>query len=356
MPNQSNPSAKNRLFYFDLLRAFACLCVVMIHVSAGSVQQPVGSVPFWSGTFFNSLSKACVPLFVMLSGALMLDENYAFTKEKWRGHTLKMVLFFVFWSASYCLVFDVAMPMLRHEHVGFIDTILKMLNGFYHLWFIPMIIGLYLLVPLFRLWVKKQNRRYVEYFLLLALIFGFAIPQIIRVLACLNPGLEGLDSAFENMDMRYVTGYSAYFILGWYLRNFDLTRRKLIYVLGAIGLCLTFTGTYLLHALTGKTEFVFTGNFAVNVLLYSVALFVFAKSKFGDKPQIPPALDKLVSCISKYSLGIYAVHAAVIAVVMRLFAGMHVLIMLPCAFIISAALSLAASFAISKIPFFKRFI
>ena len=356
MSNQNNISGKNRLFYFDLLRTIACLGVIMIHVCASSVTKEIGGLDYWAGIFLNALSRACVPLFVMLSGALLLDENYIFTREKWLGRILKMLLFFMFWAAGYTLVFDVAGALVKHEEVHVLDAILSMLKGFYHLWFIPMIIGLYLLIPLLRLWVKKQNRQYIEYFLILSLFFSSLIPQLVRILVCFNPAFETLGEAFDNINMHYTLGYTSYFILGWYLHNFDLRRKKLFYVLGFAGFCITVTGTYLLYKLTGISEFVFTGNFAVNVLFYSIAIFIFAKANFAHRQQLPSAFSGLVSCVSKHSLGIYAVHAAVIAVAMRIFAGMHVLIMLPCTFAISAVISLLASIIISKIPFFKRFV
>ena len=73
---------KNKILYLDILRALACLLVVMIHSSMNYAVQEVGSKNFWVGNFFDSISRAAVPLFVMISGALMLDENYHFTIEK----------------------------------------------------------------------------------------------------------------------------------------------------------------------------------------------------------------------------------------------------------------------------------
>ena len=70
-----------RLFYLDLLRAFACLSVIMIHVSAEYAVKEVGSIDFWVGNIFDSISRAGVPIFVMISGAWMLDEEYHFSKK-----------------------------------------------------------------------------------------------------------------------------------------------------------------------------------------------------------------------------------------------------------------------------------
>jgi surface polysaccharide O-acyltransferase-like enzyme len=59
--------------HLDLLRAIACLSVVMIHVSAEYVVRGSAGADFWLGNLLDSLSRAGVPLFVMISGAAKCD-------------------------------------------------------------------------------------------------------------------------------------------------------------------------------------------------------------------------------------------------------------------------------------------
>ena len=95
---QNKDAKKVRIYYLDVLRVIACLAVVMIHSSAGFVVKNIGSVNFWIGNLFDSLSRIGVPIFIMIPGALMLDENYDFSFDKMFGHITKIVLFFVFCS------------------------------------------------------------------------------------------------------------------------------------------------------------------------------------------------------------------------------------------------------------------
>ena len=125
----------------------------MLHVSAAYVFKGVESRDFWVGNLFDSASRAGVPLFVMISGALMLDENYVFAKEKWFRHILKLLCFFLFWSVAYAVLY----PFIKHEEINLLNAVRSILKGHYHLWFIPMIIGLYLMIPLLRLWVNRQK-------------------------------------------------------------------------------------------------------------------------------------------------------------------------------------------------------
>lgn len=346
----------NRLFYFDFLRTVACLCVVMIHVSAEYTIKEAGSLDFWIGNLFDSISRAAVPLFVMISGALMLDEKYLFTREKWFKHIIKMLSFFLFWSTAYTLVFTVGDSLIKHEEISVTGAFLSILRGHYHLWFIPMIIGIYLIVPLLRLWVKQQNKQYVEYFLILSLVFSFIIPQGIQLLVCINSKFKLLYGLIDNMYIKYPIGYSSYFILGWYLHNYELPYKKLFYILGIAGICVTFLGPYGMYAYTRSDGFFFYSDFSVNVLLYAVAVFVLAKSIFGSTQWSSSYFHKAISLISKCSLGVYAVHAAVLTATFCLLPQMHVLIAIPITFIVSAASSVIVSLVISKIPFVRKFV
>lgn len=74
--------SKNRIFYLDILRVIACLSVIMIHSSAEYVTNDIGSFNFWIGNLFDSLTRIGVPIFVMISGALMLDKNYQYETKK----------------------------------------------------------------------------------------------------------------------------------------------------------------------------------------------------------------------------------------------------------------------------------
>ena len=73
---------KSRVYYLDVLRVIACMAVVMIHASAPYLGKDIGSFNFWVGNVLDSLSRIAVPLFVMISGALMLDERCAYRAEK----------------------------------------------------------------------------------------------------------------------------------------------------------------------------------------------------------------------------------------------------------------------------------
>ena len=135
----------------------------MIHASAQYVSNDVGTLNFFMGNFWDSLSRFAVPVFVMISGALLLDEDHIYSAEKNKRRILRMVRFFVFWSLVYCVGFQMVLPVLKHEPFDLPLFLRSFFSGSFHLWFCYMIVGLYLILPLLRLWVKRENVRQVRW-------------------------------------------------------------------------------------------------------------------------------------------------------------------------------------------------
>lgn len=157
-----------RLIYIDWLRIIAILGVVTIHVSASFVlNYSQGYTGAWmTGNFYESISRWCVPVFVLISGALILSSTreitiFNFLKKKLSKIVIPLVAFSVFYYAN----------EVRKEEVAFslMDFIKRFMTNdiMYHLWFLYMIAGLYIITPLLKLLIKNAKRRDVEYFILL---------------------------------------------------------------------------------------------------------------------------------------------------------------------------------------------
>jgi len=97
-------NSNNPVNWIDNLRVLATISVIFLHVSA-SVTAKFGSISFitWTiGNIYNSSVRFCVPIFVMITGALLLPKDYEisdFLKKKF----IRVVLPFVFWGIIYLL-------------------------------------------------------------------------------------------------------------------------------------------------------------------------------------------------------------------------------------------------------------
>ena len=348
-----------KILYLDVLRVIACLFVIIIHGSVDYATGEVGTANFWVGNFFNSLARPAVPLFVMISGALMLDEQYVITKQKWTGHIKKMTIFYFGWAAIYCAVFKLlwmtVFERMQIQPVHVMDMIGEVINGHVHLWFVPMIIGLYLLQPLLRLWVKKDNMKYVEYFLLLSTFFAVVIPQAMTLLGMASP-MIGKATIFKNIGLEHCTGYVVYFVLGWYLNNKDFKCVKRIGLIGAAAFAVTFLGTYILIRIVETNRYILCDYFSITVWLYSSAIFILCREKLKRVKYSDKLLCRGVSFIVKNSLGIYAAHYGLFWVTVRIFYSEYAIVNVPVKVALTFVLSLAATMVMRKIPVLRKLV
>lgn len=352
------PLTKGRIYYLDVLRCLACTVVVLAHSSSTFVIQYFGSFNYWAGNIITSLCRLAVPVFLMISGSLLLDENYEFTKKKWLNHIKKMVIYLVFWSAA-CAVFNkIALPVLTHGEISVFEIAKEFILGPTYLWFMYMIIGLYMILPLLRLWVKKENKKQIKYFIILGIISAYIIPQIARVGSLYSDYFGLINSFINKLNLKYAGGYTAPFILGWYIHNFPLkkTYKKLIYALGIVSPVVAVAVTAIVEKTTGIAEIMYD-SMTTNVLFYSIMVFVLIKS--ATEKTKPEKQSKLIMGISKHSLGIYAVHPFPIFIISNILVKLGIenaIISVPIIFVISMAASFAASLVLRKLPLLKNVV
>ena len=286
-----------RVAYFDALRVFASLAVMMLHLAAQHwADVSVYSEAWRAFNGYNSLVRWCVPVFVMISGALFLERPTSL-KKLYGRHVARIAVAFVFWSALYAVI------SLRRYSLVRAQFLYELVRGHYHLWFLYMIAGLYLIVPLLRLLV--QSERLERYFLLLALIFGFMLPELTSLIAQFTLHLgANLQAALQTVDLRFVAGFSGYFVLGYYLNYRTLRKGEVwaIYALGILGFAVTLFGTQALSLRSGAANGLLYGYCTVNVLFEAAAVFTFFKQHCNVS-------SRLLDALSAASFGAYLVHA-----------------------------------------------
>lgn len=348
-----------RFYYLDILRIIACLAVILIHTSAPFAVQEVGSFNYWIGHSVDSTFRFGVPVFVMISGALLLDEQYDCPPKKLVKKIILLLVFYVFWSLLYALIYDIFVPSAKGIDINFTDFITRFFSGHLHLWFIPMLIGLYLLVPVLRLFVKKENKAYIKYILWLSFIFIFIIQLIFRILSFYGVKLLKSNLFFERMDIALISGLLPYFLLGWYLHNFQLKKgiRILAYILGAISVPMIIFGSYAI-SVTGGNKFFFYEENVIFVLFISIALFVLMKQIVPQEKKYDCG-DNFVVALSNCSLGVYGMHVGFCYMMARIIDRSftdNALITIPIVFYFSAIVSYLISYVISRIPLAKHLV
>ncbi len=167
----------------------------------------------------------------------------------------------------------------------------------YHLWFLPMLIGVYVLIPILRAVVNAHLEKYYIILWLLVSCIMFLKPFATTL------HLYPFYRVMEEMKIGVLYGYSGYFVLGYYLSNLRITKTYSILALGG------FVGAWLLIAFGTHL----LGNFKLYdyltplVIIMSVAVFVCIRYWFENSNNI--ALNNSISWIQSDLLGVYLIHA-----------------------------------------------
>ncbi len=281
---------KERFFWADILRVIAIYFVVVIHNSA--LPQGLNFSGVISYVIF-ALAKTSIPLFVMLSGALLLGkkEPYALFFKK---RVLKVVFpwiawTFIFMGMGYYLG-DFEGTTLSEWKYYFELTLLT------KLWFLPLIVSIYLLTPVWRVFIQKSSKIDRVYLTTLFVAFASIFPFLHNSLAF---------PVDQNGILIQAVLFSGYFLLGYILIN-DYKKRfsmPLLFTLFSFGISLTF-----LEIILGKPYELIFSYLSPNVALLSVSLFLIIYKLFIKRKKINAKLTSLVTKMSLASLGIYIIH------------------------------------------------
>ncbi len=347
-----------RLAYADLLRTFATIAVIVLHL-AGS-QMAVVAVTSQNWQIFNiydGLVRWCVPVFVMLSGMFMLDPGRSLPLPKLLFHNaLRILVCLMFWGTVYALAGCWAAGdfSVHGLWTAMLDTLKG--NTHYHLWFLYMILGLYLVTPILRAFCKGASRGELHYFFILAFLFASLLPISFQ----LWPNATAvLQVWYTRLNIQLVMGYVGYYVAGYYLRAYTIGRltEAVIYILGVLGAIVTVWGTAVLSRHAGGLADTLYGYFSPNVAAFSIAVVVLFRYVLGVSEE--RSRRQRLSGVARVSFGIYLVHDLFI-MLLRSF-GITTLSFSPALSVpvLSAVVFLCAfavAWLISKIPFLGRWL
>lgn len=197
----------NRIVYADYLRIIGILGVIGVHLSGDYLSKTVLFSGMWyQGLLYSSLTRSGAILFIMVSGLLLLDRPQSLDKLP---HRIERVMTpFIFWL----LIIFIKFTFMDHTFTvtSVYDFVSQFINCLLNpgiiseeFWYIYMIIGFYLMLPILYKWINNTYEREIEYFLVLWFI--------VLTLNYFNVKIMLLD--YVNL----FTGHLGYFILGYYL-------------------------------------------------------------------------------------------------------------------------------------------
>ena len=333
--------------FLHRLRIIATVAVVLMHVTSKEFFVPATDSLQWQIlNVFNGMTHWAVPVFVMISGTLFLDPEREVPIQRLFGRNiLKLVVALVFWSAAYAVTYS---GIYLHESPR--DILEYFLQGHVHLWYLPMLIGLYLLVPLLRKITASLPA--AEYFLILTAVFSILVPELGRWE--ILPKLRG---QFSRMDMHFCLGYSGYFVAGYVLRKTGIKKRVRIglYVVAGLATAAAIIHAGMKSAQLGRVANDMYGAFSTGTVLQSFA--VFTAFQYGCDHRPCSAFTKK---LSEATFGIYLIHELWIDFLRR-FCGLSAISFQPALAVPLTTVLVLAGAAVSalllrKVEFFRRTI
>jgi surface polysaccharide O-acyltransferase-like enzyme len=353
----------------DLIRTLAIIGVIFLHatndLSPDQVTQ-MEVVRWLTVDVYQSIARMAVPLFVMLTGALLLQPSKnegigVFLKKRWSRIGLPLL----FWGALYFVWIYFA----DHQAVTVNSIIQGYLTAPYlQFWYLYMLAGLYLITPFLRILIAHADDKIMKYFIILW-VLGASIIPVISYFTAYN----------LNSSVFVITGWVGYYILGIYLLNVKIPRAYLA-ALMSLGIALAAIGTvYMSFNVGGTDSYYFQDYLSPTMILASVMAYMLlntikmpsykttqitsAQTEETPKQSKPSKLRKLMHVISENTLPIFLLHLMVLYALQRGYFGFAIngsvinsIIGVPIITAITLFICLAIILPLKKIPVLKKLI
>lgn len=280
----------------------------MTHVSAIYVTKflEIETYKFTVGNFYDSISRIAVPIFVMIAGryALSDNKNKAF-KEYYKKIFRRIYIPTIIWSVlyvGYSIVLKILGELVEGKVVNYLAPIKEFIYGrpFYHLWYLYMMIGVYLLVPLLIIIKEKYGENKFFKLGIIFIFIGLGLVIFEKFLSKIN--FYERDDIFKYLKYYWYfsqfkfINFIGYFILGYSLKNKVVNKKNflLIYLFSLGSLWITVEKM--------RSQFFYDNNF-IFVIIGAISFYlIFNNLKISYN----------FSKLEKHTFNIYLVHAGIL--------------------------------------------
>lgn len=229
--NSSLMEQQERIVWIDWMRVMACFMVMVVHSTEPFYLGGEGSLilsesnAYWAA-FFDSMVRCCVPLFVIASSYLLFPMKQS-AGEFARRRSSRILIPFILWSVFYACYWGDPLCNLK-------DLVFNFNYSAGHLWFVYMLVGLYMLMPLLSPWAERVQKKELTTYI--GLWFFTTLIPLIRDWASAEPlvmtyGPTGIprqalyplwgEASWNTYGtFYYFSGFIGYLLLGLWLRKF----------------------------------------------------------------------------------------------------------------------------------------
>jgi surface polysaccharide O-acyltransferase-like enzyme len=337
-----NSISDNRIVWLDVIRCVAMIMVIGVHcIDPFYISPTMRAIPEYThwAAIYGSLLRPSVPLFVMMTGLLLLPVKKQPLGKFYKKRIYRVLFPFLIWSVLYSMfpwvtgvlglpkeiIGDFFCYTQGQESQSLIDSLkdvamipFNFSHKENHMWYIYLLIGLYLYMPFFSAWIENADRKTKRAFLLIWIISLF-IPYLKEYVAnCLferSGYVFGTDTWNEFGLFYYFAGFNGYLLLGHYVKKgneWSLMKTFILCILMfAVGYYITYTGfsTTASNPNATETEMELFFTFcSPNVLLMTLATFLLLQKVVITNSTVIKVLANMTQC----GFGIYMVHYFVV--------------------------------------------
>ncbi len=292
---------KKHYAYIDVIRVLSMLSIIILHSASYGLRDYYFSKTWHILNIITSLCTCAVPLFFMISGAMVLSSN----KTDNLGYLFKnrlprLVFPLIFWSIA-CIARDF---YYIHKNLNTFDLsqlyeeLISIISGpvAVHLWFMYALIPLYIVAPFLRKIIA--SKKLIKYLLALWIIacslktYYVVMPESFKM--------------YFNFDLfnklNYIDGFLGYFVVGCFIHENHLSLK----LKGALPLILIMTaliaaGTCYATLKSGEYSEIFKSYTSIFVISLSTLLYLLAASV----KRLPETIGKIINYLSSVSMGVY---------------------------------------------------
>jgi len=306
MNNTTTPKNQSKYIWIEELRIIAAFAIVLLHIASTKVKSTslLYEDCFLPLSFYHTITRFAVNCFIMISGALLLRPEKELTISTLiKKYIARVVAIFAAWSAVYVVV-DVIKAVSKGSDISFSGLCSDFVYGHYHLWYLYMLAGLYLITPFLKELVK--HKQLMEYFFVLCIIF-YLLPNTLQLWSPAYKFTQTITNS--KMIFHFVRGYVVYYIMGYYLTHYKLKNcfRYIIYIGGFLGIVYGIIFGILFSRWGGATTQVPYNNNTVNIFLFSCAVFLFF-AEIRSKKVHTERKTKFITFLGAQTLGVYVMH------------------------------------------------
>ena len=331
---------KKREVWIDVLRAFACVCVLLVHAPIAFDGVTGGSYLLAPCNHFLMAGGVCV--FFMISGALLLakeQEMIPFYKKRFSRVAYPVL----FWSVVYILIEACQTGKSVTETIKHI-VMVPFASQTGMMWFMYVLCGIYLVAPILSSWLTKATKREVELVLMIWLF------------TTLVPYLRVLQPQFDEMVSRTgllfnFSGFLGYAVLGFYLRKFSTLKVKSIKYLLLVAVSLILP--VVVFALPFMPKETLNGSCNIAAVSLASAIFIFFR-----RLKVRGFVECVLTNFARYSFGVYLCHMLIMSPFKQMITPyhLHYAIQIPLTAFVVGCITFMFVWLLSKAKFSKFII